>query len=68
MYLPEQSHCLYCGNPTEYGKDYCDDDCRELYEAREKEEKRKDMRFYILIGASLVLLLAVGVAIKLIRG
>ena len=67
MYLPDHSHCLYCGNPTSYGQDYCDDDCRRLYEAREKEDRRKDMRFYLMIGASLVLILVIGVVIKLVR-
>ena len=67
MYLPDHSHCLYCGNPTSYGQDYCDDDCRCLYDAREKEDRRKDMRFYLMIGASLVLILVIGVVIKLVR-
>ena len=67
MYLPEHSHCLYCGDPTAFGEDFCDEDCKSLYEAREKEDKRKDMRFYVMIGASLVLILVVGAVLKFLR-
>ena len=65
MYLPEHSHCLYCGNPVKYGEEYCDDDCKRLHEAREKDDKRKDMRFYVAIAASLILILVVGIVLKL---
>ncbi|MBQ6547655.1 MAG: DUF2116 family Zn-ribbon domain-containing protein, partial [Candidatus Methanomethylophilaceae archaeon] len=37
--LPNHSHCKFCGNPTPYGDDYCDDDCRELHRAEESVVK-----------------------------
>ena len=64
MYLPEHSHCLYCGNPVDKDSEFCDDDCKELYIAREHEEKVKDIKFYAMIGISLVAVLIVGVIIK----
>ena len=37
--LPNHSHCRYCGNPTPYGEEYCDDDCRALFKAEESMER-----------------------------
>ncbi len=64
VYLPDHGHCKYCGDPTKFGDDYCDDDCKALYNAREKAEKMKDLRFYALIAASIIALLVVGVIIN----
>ena len=63
--LPEHSHCLYCGNPVAYGTDYCDDDCRALEAAQEAEEKKKDVRLYAIIIASLVIVAGIGFGLKL---
>ena len=64
MYLPEHSHCKYCGNPVDKDSEFCDDDCRELFIAQEAMEKRKDIRFYVLMAASLIAVLVIGVIIK----
>ena len=64
--LPNHSHCKYCGNPTPYGEDYCDEDCKALWKAEEGMEKRKDLIFYAAIAISLVAILAVGAVIRLV--
>ena len=58
--LPNHSHCKYCGNPTPYGEDYCDDDCRALLKAEESMERKKDIIFYGAIAVSLIAILVVG--------
>ncbi|MBO4551645.1 MAG: DUF2116 family Zn-ribbon domain-containing protein [Candidatus Methanomethylophilaceae archaeon] len=65
--LPNHSHCKFCGNPTPYGDDYCDDDCRELHRAEESVGKRKDLMFYGMIAVSLVAILAVGAIVGMLR-
>lgn len=67
VYLPEHSHCDYCGDPIPFGERFCDDDCKELFIAQEKEEKRKDWFFYGCIAASLVAILAVGLILRFVR-
>ena len=64
--LPEHSHCLYCGDPVPYGKIYGDEECLMLREYDDETEKRKDRRFYILIAVSLLAVLAVGGALKVL--
>ena len=64
--LPNHSHCKYCGNPTPYGEDYCDDDCKALCKAEESMEKRKDIIFYAAIAISLLTILTVGAIVKLV--
>ena len=63
-YLPEHSHCRYCGNPVGYGEEFCDDDCRALCKAEESVERRKDIIFYGAIAVSLVAILVVGAILK----
>lgn len=67
MYLPDHSHCLYCGNPIKEGEEYCDEDCRQLELAYQKQEKKKDLKFYFLIGASLVGIFVVGLVIRFLH-
>lgn len=64
MQLPEHEHCKYCGDPVPVGEEYCDNNCKELFIESEKAEKRKDRRFYILIGASLVAILLIGIMLR----
>ena len=65
--LPNHSHCRYCGNPTPYGEEYCDDDCRALFKAEESMERKKDIIFYGLIAASLIVILVIGMVIGIQR-
>ena len=64
--LPNHSHCKYCGNPTPYGEDYCDDDCKALWKAEESMERRKDIIFYGAIAISLIAILTVGTILSII--
>jgi len=64
MYLPDHSHCKYCGETTEYGDDYCNDQCKANFEAESKAEKMKDYKFYGLIAVSLIAILIVGIIAK----
>ena len=63
-YHPNHSHCEYCGDPIPFGEKYCDKDCEELCIEQEKMEKRKDTKFYVMIGASLVAILSVGMVLR----
>ena len=65
--LPNHSHCKYCGNPTPFGEEYCDDDCKALCKAEENMEKRKDIIFYAAIAISLVAILAVGAVLRMVH-
>ena len=65
--LPNHSHCKYCGNPTPYGEEYCDEDCKALYKAEESVERRKDIIFYAAIAISLVAILAVGAVLRMVH-
>lgn len=64
--LTEHSHCLYCGDPTVHGDDYCDPECEMLHDYDRKAEKRKDDGFYIFVAVSLVGVLAVGTLIRIL--
>ena len=63
-YLPDHSHCRYCGNPIEYGEEFCDEDCVALYKAEESVERKKDIIFYGAIAVSLVAILVVGAILR----
>jgi predicted nucleic acid-binding Zn ribbon protein len=65
--LPNHSHCKYCGDPIPFGNEYCDDDCRELYLAEKSVERKKDIIFYGLIAASLIVILVIGMVIGIQR-
>lgn len=65
MQLPDHDHCKYCGDPIRYGDEFCDDYCKELFKAQEREDRNKDLRFYGLIAGSLGALFIVGILIKL---
>ncbi len=65
--LPNHSHCKYCGDPVPFGDAYCDDDCRELYLAEKSVERKKDIIFYGLIAASLIVILVIGMVIGIQR-
>ncbi len=62
--LPEHSHCKYCGNPIPYGMEYCDDDCKSLFDAQEAQDKKKDIIFYGAIAVSLIAIIIVGVTLR----
>ena len=64
--LPNHSHCRYCGNPVQYGEEYCDEDCEELFKAEEAAERKKDIIFYGTIAISLVAILAVGAIFRMV--
>jgi predicted nucleic acid-binding Zn ribbon protein len=64
MYVPEHSHCKYCGDPIPFGQEYCDDTCKGLFEAEKSTEKKKDIIFYAEIVISLVVILFIGSIIK----
>ena len=59
--LPEHSHCLFCGDPVPFGESFCDDECRKALEKDTTTEKRKDLRFYVLIAGSLAVIVLAGV-------
>lgn len=59
--LPDHSHCLYCGDPIPFGKEYCNDECRSKEMERVAAEKRRDMMFYVISGLSVVVIIAVGI-------
>jgi len=65
--LPNHSHCKYCGDPVPFGDEYCDDDCRELHLAEKSVERKKDIIFYGLIAASLIVILVIGMVIGIQR-
>ena len=65
--LPNHSHCKYCGDPIPFGNEYCDDDCRELHLAEKSVERKKDIIFYGLIAASLIIILVIGMVIGIQR-
>ncbi len=62
--LPNHSHCRYCGNPTPYGENYCDDDCKALFKAEESIERRKDIIFYGSIGVALIAVITIGAVLR----
>ncbi|MDI9378381.1 hypothetical protein SDC9_109598 [bioreactor metagenome] len=64
--LDDHSHCLYCGDPIPYGREYCDDECLVLRDYDERTERKKDRRFYILVAVSLVAVLAAGGLAKML--
>ena len=64
--LPNHSHCRYCGNPIDYGEEFCDDDCRDLDRAERAVERKKDIIFYGAIVVSLVAILVVGAIVRLV--
>ena len=64
--LPEHTHCLYCGDPIPYGETYCDDECMMLKDYDDKTEKKKDKRFYVFIAVSLLAVLVIGGALKVL--
>ena len=65
--LPNHSHCRYCGNPVAFGDEFCDDDCKALFKAEESIERKKDLVFYGAIAISLVAILVIGAAIRLVH-
>ena len=64
--LPNHSHCRYCGNPIDYGEEFCDDDCGDLDRAERAVERKKDIIFYGAIVVSLVAILVVGAIVRLV--
>ena len=64
--LPNHSHCRYCGNPIDYGEEFCDDACRDLDRAERAVERKKDIIFYGAIVVSLVAILVVGAIVRLV--
>ena len=64
--LPNHSHCRYCGNPVEFGEEFCDEDCKELDKAERAVERKKDIMFYGMIVVSLVAILIVGAVVRLL--
>lgn len=67
MLLPEHSHCKYCGDPIKEGLEYCNDECKNSFNAEAAAEKRKDYKFYAIIAISLIAILAVGAIIKFLK-
>ncbi len=55
--LPEHSHCRYCGDPISYGKEFCNDVCKEAFHNEEKNEKRRDNLFFIGAAASVFVII-----------
>ncbi len=64
--LPEHSHCKFCGDPVPFGQDYCDEECRAGHIARERAEKRKEYMFWGSAGVIIVVVIAIGVAVRLL--
>ena len=54
--LPEHSHCLACGDPVEFGKEYCSDACRVSAEEERRRERRRNSAFVLLAGTILVII------------
>lgn len=65
--LPDHSHCGFCGNPVEYGSEFCDEHCRGLRKAANERERSKDLLFYVSIAVSLISVFAVGILIRVFR-
>lgn len=60
MRLPDHSHCRFCGDPIPFGEEFCDDDCRKGFEAREKAEKHKEYLFWGSAGIVMIVVIAIG--------
>lgn len=52
--LPEHSHCLHCGDPIPYGKEYCDKKCLLAYRKEAEKTRTKDFIFYATIAVALI--------------
>lgn len=63
--LPEHSHCKFCGDPIPFGEEYCDEECRSGEAKRERDEKRKEYRFWGSAVIVCAIVVTVGVIMKL---
>jgi len=59
--LPEHDHCKFCGDPVPFDRAYCTEDCYWKDQARMKKEKKNNLLFILLTGASVLAIMAVSV-------
>ncbi|MBR4505034.1 MAG: DUF2116 family Zn-ribbon domain-containing protein [Candidatus Methanomethylophilaceae archaeon] len=62
--LPDHSHCKYCGEPIEFGKEYCGEICEESFRERERGDRRKEIAFYAAAAVSVIVILAAGFLLR----
>lgn len=62
--LPDHGHCEYCGDPLTLGEMFCSEECELSMRKEESDEKRKNVRFYVLVGVSLIGIAAVAVILR----
>ena len=60
--LPPHSHCYNCKDPITEGDKFCDEECKEEYETRNKKKQRKTFLFYII---AVIVIVGIGIATTL---
>jgi predicted nucleic acid-binding Zn ribbon protein len=59
--LPEHDHCKFCGDPVPFDRAYCTEDCYWKDQARMKKEKKNNILFVLITGASVLVIMAVSI-------
>ncbi|MDR2698076.1 MAG: DUF2116 family Zn-ribbon domain-containing protein [Candidatus Methanoplasma sp.] len=59
--LPEHDHCRFCGDPVPFEQAYCTEDCYWKDHARTKKEKKNNILFVLITGASVAVIMAAGI-------
>lgn len=59
--LPEHDHCKFCGDPVPFDRAYCTEDCYWKDQARMKKEKKNNLLFILITGASVLAIMAVSI-------
>jgi len=54
--LPEHSHCAFCGDPIQFGKEYCSEECKQKQAEKVAAEKKRDYIFYAVAAGTIILL------------
>ena len=61
--LPEHDHCKFCGDPVQFDRAYCCEECYWNDQAQMKGEKKKNILFAAGTIASVVIIAIVGIFI-----
>ncbi|NLI74422.1 MAG: DUF2116 family Zn-ribbon domain-containing protein [Euryarchaeota archaeon] len=48
VHLPDHSHCMNCGDPVIFGKEFCSSQCQLEREGEKKRVRRRNLIFYIV--------------------
>ena len=57
--MPEHAHCKFCGDPIQFGKEYCNDECMAAEQERDRKERFRDDLFFGLCALTVVAIFGV---------